>query len=136
MIIMLIRLFGKILILFTACALLGYGLIPSATLGLLAKLLAIAFGGSLLVPIIHTNLRGIKKGDKVNVVDETSRFPKFLFFAISNGVALDNGRANEQIKIELLDGSVGIGTITKYEGFFSNPEVKLLEKSIPIEIKG
>lgn len=133
---MLIGTFGKLLVLFTAVALMAWGMTPGATLGWLAKLLAIDLGAALFVPLVWPHVRGIRKGDKLVVTEEQSKAKIMALFGLFNGKAIDDGRINGVIKVELFDGSVAFGTIVKYEGFLSNAEVRILERSIPIEIKG
>lgn len=133
---MLLGFFGTLLLLFTAIALIVYGITPAATLGYLAKLLAIDIGAAILALIAWPYARGIRKGDKVVVTEEPAKAKIMALFGLFNGRALDNGRLGGVIKVELFDGSMALGTITKYEGLLSNAEVKLLERSIPVEIKG
>lgn len=128
---MLLNLFIKMLVFFTAVALLLFGLTPDATFSYLARLLAVSLGSTIIIAIIYPHARGIKKGDQLLVMEE---FPT-IFFGATNATALNNGRAGEIIKIEFIDKSTGMGEIVSYEGFFSAPKVKLLERTVPIEIR-
>ncbi|MEM2974418.1 MAG: hypothetical protein QW112_02225 [Candidatus Micrarchaeia archaeon] len=128
---------ARLLLIFTAVSLIYYGLTPGAGLGLLAKLLAIDVGGAILVTLAYPYIRGVKKGDKISVVeDRAPAGPAWtIFIGLSNGTALDDGRLGDAIKVELLDRSIAICRISKYEGFFSNHEAKILQREIPIEIR-
>lgn len=127
-------LFAKLLVLFLAASLIYYGIIPGASLGMLAKLIALGLGAAILVPLVYPFVKGIRKGDRINVSEE--RGPVWtVFIGLSNGMAMENGRIGDAIKIELIDKSIAIARISKYEGFFSNAEAKLLQREIPIEIR-
>lgn len=131
---MMFGLFVKLLVLFVAASLIYYGITQSAGLGMLAKLIALGTGTAILIPLIYPFAMGIRKGDRINVSEE--RGPAWtVFIGLSNGMALENGRVGDAIKIELIDKSIAIARISKYEGFFSNAEAKLLQREIPIEIR-
>jgi len=133
---MLVGLFTKLFVLFVAVSLIYYALTPSAGLGFLAKLLALDLGVAILIPVVYPFIRGIKKGDKLTVTQEGSSAPVFtIFIGFSNGIALENGKIGGAIKVELIDKSIAVCKISKYEGFFSNPEAKILQREIPIEIR-
>lgn len=133
---MLLGFFGMLLLLFVAIAAVVWGLTPGSSLIELAKFLAVAVGSATLVVIGWPYARGIRKGDKVVVTEEPTKAKIMALFGMFNGKALDNGRLGGVIKVELFDGSIALGTITKYEGLLSNAEVRLLERRIPIEIRG
>ena len=133
---MLVGLFGKLVLIFTAVVLIVWGTTNGASLGDLAKLIAVDIGASLLIPLAWPHIRGIRKGDKIIVTEESSKAKIIALLGLFNGKALDDGRVNGIIKVEMFDGSIALGTITKYEGFLSNAEVKLFEKSVTVEIKG
>lgn len=131
---MLFGLFAKLLVIFSAVSLIYFGITPGIGLGTLAKLLAAALGTAVIIPVAYPYVRGIRKGDKISVSEE--RAPGWtIFIGLSNGAALESGRTGDAIKIELLDKSIAIARISKYEGFFSNAEAKLLQREIPIEIR-
>ena len=131
---MLVGLTARLLVVFVAASLIYFGLTPSAGLIFLAKLVAVSIGAAILVPIAYPFVKGIRKGDKLIVSEE--RGPAFtIFIGMSNGTALENGRLGDAIKIELIDKSIAVCRISKYEGFFSNAEAKVLERTIPIEIR-
>lgn len=119
-------------VLFTSIALIAYAVIPNATLDTLLRLIAFDVGASCLLLLAYPHVRGIKKGDRVFIVEQ--RMP-IMVFGFSNGIALEGGRIGSAIRVELFDRSVAVGTITKYEGIFSNAEIKLLERTVPIEIR-
>ncbi len=130
---MLIGFFARVLVFFTAMALILFGITPNATLGLLAKLIAIDIGLALVTLLAYPQIRGIRKGDRIIVSEE--KLPIFLF-GFTNAVAMSDGRFNDLIQFELMDGTTGIGKVSRYEGLLTNPEVKVMEKNIPIEIRG
>jgi len=133
---MLLGFLFSVMLLFTAVALIVFGITPDATLWYLAKLIAIDIGAAILVVFAWPYIRGVRKGDNVIVAEESTKGKIMMLFGVFNGKALDDGKIGSVIKVELFDGSVGLATITKYEGLFSNAEVKLLERTIPVEIKG
>jgi hypothetical protein len=114
---MLIFLFFKILILFSAIALLAFGLYGGSLLSLV-KYLAMALGASIIFTIVYPYVRGVRKGDKVLVDDEIG-----IGF---NGISLDNGRVGSVIKVELFNKEVVFCEVVGYEGFFSYAKAKLL----------
>ena len=130
---MLIGFFSKTIVLFTALALIAFGVTPNATLGYLAKLAALDVGLSLLTLFVYPYVRGVRKGDRLIVSDE--RTPVFLF-GFANAVATSDGWVNDLIQFELIDGTTGIGKVSRYEGIISNAEIKVMEKNVPIEIRG
>lgn len=136
--IMLIGLAVKLIVLFVAASLIYFSLTPSAGLGMLAKSMALAFGAAILIPLIYPFIRGVRNGDRINVTQEGNALaiPAFtIIMGLSNGTAIESGRIGDAIKIELIDRSIAIARISKYEGFFSNAEAKILQREIPIEIR-
>jgi hypothetical protein len=133
---MLMGFFFKLLVTFTAAALLTFGLGPAGGLGWLAKLLAIDFGAALLAVVVWPHIRGVAKGDKIFVVDAGAPIIMLLGLGITNARALDSGRIGQSVKVELMDGSIGFAEIISYEGILSDAKARLLERTVPIEIKG
>ena len=135
---MLIGLMLKLLVLFVAASLIYFGITPSVGLGTLAKSLALALGAAILIPFPYLLVRGIRKGDRITVTQEGNPLttnPFTIILGISNGIALESGRVGNAIKIELIDKSIAIARISRYEGLLSNAEAKILQREIPIEIR-
>ena len=136
---MLFGLFLRLGVLFFAVSLIYFGITPGIGLGSLAKFLALSLGAAIILPVIYPFARGIKNGDKIQVIQESGSNLPFqavtIIMGLSNGIALQNGRVGDAIKIELVDKSIAIAKISKYEGFFSNAEAKILQREIPIEIR-
>jgi len=128
---MLFGFFIKTLAVFTAAALLIYGITSSASLGYLAKLVAIDLGLSIITLVVYPHFRGIKKGDRIIVSDEKTLL---LLFGFTNGIAITDGRINDFVQFELIDGTTGIGKVSRYEGFLTSAEIKVMEKNVKIEI--
>ncbi len=114
---MLIFLFIKILILFSAIALIAFGFFGAGLISLL-KYLAVALGASVIFTIIYPYVRGVKKGDKILVNGEIA-----IGF---NGISLDDGRIGNVIKVELFNREIVFCEVTSYEGLFSYAKAKFL----------
>ena len=112
----------------------AYGLTPNAPIGFLFQLVAIDIGVSILLLFIYPYMRGVKKGDKLLVVDEKTPF-LFMGLPFSNAIATTDGKINDLVQFELAGNrGIGIGLIVKYEGILSNAEVKKMQTSLPIEM--
>ncbi|MCS7109461.1 MAG: hypothetical protein NZ903_01540 [Candidatus Micrarchaeota archaeon] len=122
---MLINSIWKILLILTAIAFFAYALTPNATLGYLLKLFALNWGIIIVYIIIWPHIRGVRKGDLLVIRSQ----PISFFFSIPNAVALSNARKNEFIELKLLDGTIGIGKVVKYQGIFSHAEVELVSQN-------
>ena len=132
---MLIGSFVKLIVLFVAASLIYFGMTPSVGLGALLKLLALSLGAAISLPLVYPFIKGVRKGEKIVVSEERAPAVFTLFIGLSNGIALEGGRMGDAIKIELIDKSIAICRISRYEGFFSNAEAKILTREIPIEIR-
>ncbi len=129
---MLLGFIWKMLIGLTALSLIVYAVTPEASLSYLLKLFALNWGITLVSSIIWPYIRGVRKGDPLLVRDE--EIP--ILFSFPNAVALSNGRLKGYVEMKLVDGTVGIGKIIKYQGIINNAEVELLEQhTAQIEMK-
>ena len=121
---MLLGFVWKTLVGLTALSLIIYAVTPEASISYLLKLFALNWGITILATIAWPYIRGVRKGDPLLVRDED--IP--ILFSFPNAVALSNGRLNGYVEMKLVDGSVGIGKIIKYQGIINNAEVELLEQ--------
>ena len=121
---MLIGLIWKMLVALTALSLIVYAVTPDASITYLLKLFALNWGLVLVTIIVWPHIRGVRKGDPLLVRGEN--IP--ILFSFPNAVALSNGRLNGYVEMKLVDGTVGIGKILRYQGIISNAEVELLEQ--------
>lgn len=126
-----LQVFPKALIFFMAFAFIIYGVSPYAGTWDLVKLLAVAFGLSLLSPFLYPHIRGIRKGDAVKLIFE-EQSPFQIFYGNRTGVALENGRIGGRIRVEFNDGREEDGVIVAYAGIFSPAKVRALEKEIRV----
>jgi len=130
---MLVGLIWKLLVGLTALSLIVYAVTPDASLSYLLKLFALNWGFVLVAIIIWPHVRGVRKGDPLLVRDE--EIP--ILFSFPNAVALSNGRLRGYVEMKLVDGTVGIGKVIKYQGIINNAEVELLEQhTAQIELAG
>lgn len=126
-------LFFRSLALYFALVLAAYAFLPGAGADFLIKASALALGCSLATPIAYPYLRGVRKGDAVEV--ESAAFdsaPLFvrLFMRPGSGTALSAGRTGTGIEVLFGDGSRRRCVIIGYEGFFKPARVKLLEREV------
>ncbi len=96
--------------------------------------IALGFSVSLLLFLLYPTARGIKRGDVVMVsVWREIETPTITESYIDDlpTIALENGRKNSRIHVQLWDGSKGIVEIESY-GFITPAEGKLLETEMPV----
>lgn len=96
----------------------------------LAKALAFAIGLSLVITLFYPHIRGIRKGDRISVINNNV---PFLFGLGRTGFALMDGSLNKEIRIKFDDGKEAIGIIESYEGIFSPPKIRLLYEEKIVE---
>jgi hypothetical protein len=126
-----LSLFFKSVVFYFAAALIVYAVSPYDGLDVLLKLMAFALGASLLTPMIYPHVRGVRKGDEVQVELARGRsMPGLLkfFFQAGGGVAMENGRVGGKIMVMMNDNSIRRCVIKSYAGFFKPAQVKLIEK--------
>ena len=117
-----LMLFIKIFLVLFSASLLYFGLWPEVTFIELIKLIAVGMAISILTSIVYPEIRGIKTGDLVAVVNN-SIVPIVIG---KSGIALEQGKRNTKIRVQLSDGSEGLGIIESYEGIVSPPKIKIL----------
>ncbi|MBD3397982.1 hypothetical protein GF412_02330 [Candidatus Micrarchaeota archaeon] len=111
----------KIMVALFAVSLIAFAVDPGMGMLMLAKLLAASFGVSLLYVIAYPHIRGVRKGDRVQVM----RGALSQFFGFT-AVALDDCRISEEVKVRLSRGREAVGVLESYEGLFSAPRVRLM----------
>ncbi len=106
-----------------AFALLGYGVVETL------RIFAIGIVGSIAITVFYPEYRGVKAGDSVSVVTDSS-IPSLLGKA---GRAAVNGRKNEKIKIILENGGEVVGVIESYTGLISLPRIRAIYEERLVE---
>ena len=131
-------LFLKAFITCVALALIAYAVSPWGPEALL-KLLAFAFGVSILIPFAYFPIFGIRKGDQLSIDSAAAnQAPGILrmLMGSGSGIAMENGKKGQKIMAALSDGSIRSCVIISYPGFFSQARAKLSGKGVenPMEI--
>ncbi len=111
--------FLKLMIANICICLLLFALLPGASILETLKLLALGTVLSIAFVVIYPEVRGVKAGDVVAVVDTSSNSILGRL-----GTAEASGRKNQQIKISLNNGSEVVGLIESYEGIITPPRVR------------
>ncbi|MDO8340217.1 MAG: hypothetical protein Q7T16_06185 [Candidatus Burarchaeum sp.] len=127
---MTLPLFLRVFLLSCAASLMAYVLFPMPLLDL-SKLLALSLALTMLVPLAYPHIRGVRRGDSVDVVNEPQRamLPlqiPFLHFGGTH-LSLDDGRIGSRIRISMPDGTWREAVIVSYSGFLSPARVQLLQ---------
>ena len=134
---MTLPLFLRVLLLSCAASLISYVLFPMPAL-VLAKLLALSLALTMLVPIAYPHIRGVRRGDAVDVVNDVQhqiiplRIP-FLNFGGTH-ISLDDGRIGSRIRISMPDGTWREAVVLSYSGFLSPARVQLVQQTANISI--
>jgi hypothetical protein len=111
----------KLMVALFAVSLIAFALDPGMGLLTLAKFLAASFGVSLLYVLAYPHLRGVKKGDSVQIMK--GALPQFFGFT---GIVLDDGRIGDEVRVRLSRGREAVGILESYRGLFSHARVKLM----------
>ncbi|MDO8554123.1 MAG: hypothetical protein Q7S22_04920 [Candidatus Micrarchaeota archaeon] len=117
-----IAIFGKLLLVSLAIALVTFALLPEAGFLFLTKIIAFGIAISIASSLIYPELRGVKKGDPVSVVTSSS-IPALIGRV---GRALSNGKKSSEIRVRFDNGEEAMGIIEGYAGFISPPKVRIL----------
>jgi len=122
---------AKLLVALFAVSLLAFAFVPGlGELLTLVKLLAASFGISLLFVLFFPYVRGVKKGDKVQV--SKSALSQLLGFV---GTAQGDCRVGQEVKVRIGREREAIGVLEKYEGLFTPARVKLMyEEATPSQV--
>lgn len=126
-----VRVFFKALALFTAAALIIYAVTPTGP-DFLLKLLAFDVGLAILSPFAYPQIRGVRRGDAVDVVFLGKELPFGMFRPQTEAVASSNARIGGRIRVRFRDGSEEECIVVSYAGMFSPAKVKILEKEIKV----
>lgn len=110
-----------------ALSLIYFAAAPGVELLTLAKMVAGSFGVTILFVLLYPQLRGVRKGDKVQVTGFAGQMENpimNLFGAI--GISLVDCKMGDDIKVKIAGGRQAIGVLESYEGLFSPARVKLM----------
>ncbi|MFH2106136.1 MAG: hypothetical protein ABII22_02665 [Candidatus Micrarchaeota archaeon] len=120
-----LKIFVKLFAVLVALSLFYFGMIPDADLTDLAKFLAIGCAISITASIIYPEIRGIKAGDTVSVVSNST--PVVIG---RTGTAVDKGKKNDKIRVRFGNGSEALGIVESYSGVFSPPRIRAIYEEI------
>lgn len=120
--------FAKLMTISICIALLLFGLFSFSPIDAL-KALAIMTVISVAITYAYPQIRGIKKGDIVSVVNN-SNIPAIIGRI---GTATQDGRKNDKIIIHLDNGSQVTGIIESYDGLISKPKIRILYEEKLVE---
>jgi len=126
-------LFFRSLAAYFALVLVAYAFLPDAGPDFLLKASALAAGASLLTPIAVPCIRGVRKGDSVEVESPAlNAVPQVMRMLMpsSAGMAAEGGRKGAKIGVVFPDGNVRRCVITGYEGFFKPARCRLIEREV------
>lgn len=122
--------FFRSLVACSAISLLAYAVLPNASLGLLAKMLAASMGISLLSPFIYMHIRGVQNGDRVVVV--AGNASNLAGFVAKHATALEKSHIGKKIRVALDGGPEMDATVDSYSGILSPARVSLSQKDLKI----
>lgn len=113
-----------------AISLIVFAAMPGLGLLDLAKMLAASFGASVLFVLVYPKVRGVRKGDKVQIIgfipSPFEGHPVMNLLGASFGVSLVDCRPGEDVKVRISDGREAIGVLEANEGLFSLPRVRVM----------
>lgn len=112
-----IREFFRNLALAIAIALIWFGIYAKELIDLI-KALSLAVGIVILFSIFYPAIRGIRKGDRVDIILGNTPY-------IRSGIALSSARLNDYIRIRLDDGREAEGRVERYAGILNYAQVRV-----------
>lgn len=112
---------GKILVALLGLSLVVFALVPSLGFMELAKMFAGSFGVAILFVVGYPQVRGVRKGDTVQVLEG----PLSGLFGIT-GTAADNCRVGGELRVRFARGREAVGVLKGYEGLFSPAKAELM----------
>ena len=115
-----LMLFLKLMVVCACFSLLWFALEPDSSIMGLLKVAALGTVLSVAVTVIYPEVRGIKAGDTVSVVND----PGIPSIIGRRGLAAQAGKKNDQIKILLQNGTEVLGVIESYIGLISPPKIR------------
>ena len=112
-----------------ALSLINFAAVPGVELITLAKMVAGSFGVTILFLLLYPQLRGVKKGDKVQIVGfmpgPLGNNPVMNLFG-AFGISMVNCKLGDDVKVRIGGGREAVGVLEAYEGLFSPARVKLM----------
>jgi hypothetical protein len=124
-----IAIFFKLMIASLCISLLAFALVPGVGIMEALKLLALCTVLSIAITAFYPDIRGIRAGDSVSVVND-SNIPSIIG---RMGIAAASGRKNQQIKITLSNGNEVIGVVEGYIGLISPPKIRIIYEEKLVE---
>lgn len=120
--------FFKIFVIAICVSLLYFAFSPEATLMMLLKMAAVGTVGAVAVSAFYPEVRGVKDGDSVSVV--YGNIPALMGKA---GLAMEQGKKKEKIKVKLNNGNEVLGIIESYDGVLSPPRIRAVYEERLVE---
>lgn len=112
-----------------ALSLIYFAAVPGVELLTLAKMIAGSFGVTILFVLLYPQLRGVRKGDKVQIVGfmpgPLANNPVMNLFG-AFGISTMDCKMGDDVKVRIGGGREAIGVLESYEGLFSPARVKLM----------
>ncbi len=99
----------------------------------LLKFIGLGVGVSLLIVVIYPSVRGIKRGDRVMVLGSSGIAFLDLFSKV--GMAMNDAKRGDHIRVRLDNGREVVGVVEEYESLFSLPKVRVLYEERAMESK-
>ncbi|MFN7991096.1 MAG: hypothetical protein U0R44_02965 [Candidatus Micrarchaeia archaeon] len=124
-----IAMFSRLMLASVCLSLLSFALLPDATITGTLKILALLTVATITITAVYPDLRGIKAGDRVSVVND-SAIPAIIGRI---GTAGASGKKNDRIKITLNNGNEALGVIESYVGLISPAKIRLLYEEKLVE---
>lgn len=124
-----LSLFFKLFLISFAVSLAVFAFIPNSTLMFLAKSIALGTGISIVITLFYPDLRGVRTGDIVSVVLNSS-----VHSLIGRvGRATTNARRNSEIRVRFENGEEAVGVVESYSGILSPPKVRVIYEEKIVE---
>jgi len=120
---------SKLMLATIVVSLLAFGLLQDFTFTAMLKAMALGAALSIGATVMYPEIRGIKAGDSVSVV-QSSSIPSIIGRA---GRAVADGRKNGQIKIVLDNGVEVMGVVESYTGLISPPKIRIIYEEKLVE---
>ncbi len=124
-----IAVFFKLMMASLCLSLLSFALVPGVGPVEAAKAMALGTVVSIGVTAFYPEIRGIKAGDTVSVVND-SNIPSLIGRL---GVAAASAKKNQQLKITLPNGNEVIGIVESYTGLISPPKIRIIYEEKLVE---
>jgi hypothetical protein len=112
---------AKVLVALVGVSLVLFALLPGLDFLGLAKMLAGSLGIAILFVVLYPQVRGVRKGDKVQAM----RGPLAVLFG-AVGTAMNECRVEGEVRVRFARGREAVGVLKAYEGLFSPARVELM----------